>query len=173
MPIADILRHRELSLSYDATGYERKVQKHYDHEVGVGIGLFDRAEINLGHDFLGGESAQLILLLTEGSWGALSVGADSEATQFVAGRIDLAWCRLHCCGLWAGREKFVGVGADFDLGQYGSAGADYLGGPNGVASVAWGMDIAEGLSLTISASRPNRGSNGWSHGAGLSYGMRF
>lgn len=177
MPIADILKHREVALGYTISGYDRSFQKNYDHLMSGTVGLFDRVEIGGGHDLRGNGNWSAKVLLFENDKGGLSAGwmnIDGGASDpYVVGRLDFGALRVH--GGWGRFDKVnTGmVGLDYGFSDRIVFQADHFGGRDGYTWFAASYLLDGGWSLQAAYGKPNNSANPDSHFGFVGYGFRF
>jgi hypothetical protein len=181
IPVADILRHREISANHAITGFERNIDKRYIHSGGLTVGLFDRVEVGISSDYAGAELWDAKLLLTEGEHKgvgyAASVGIANgfgkAVDPYVAGRIDLQKLRLHG-GVWRISNVVQGfAGVDYELTDKWVLLADHIGGREGYTWVAAPYDLGGGLSVMGAMGRPNDRPAGFQHQVVFTYTVKF
>lgn len=181
IPVADILRHREISANHAITGFERNIDKRYIHSGGLTVGLFDRVEVGISSDYAGAELWDAKLLLTEGEHKgvgyAASVGIANgfgkAVDPYVAGRIDLQKLRLHG-GVWRISNVVQGfAGVDYELTDKWVLLADHIGGREGYTWVAASYDLGGGLSVMGAMGRPNDRPAGFQHQVVFTYTVKF
>lgn len=181
IPVADILRHREISANHAITGFERNIDKRYIHSGGLTVGLFDRVEVGISSDYAGTELWDAKLLLTEGEHKgvgyAASVGIANgfgkAVDPYVAGRVDLQKMRLHG-GVWRISNVVQGfAGVDYELTDKWVLLADHIGGREGYTWVAASYDLGGGLSVMGAMGRPNDRPAGYQHQVVFTYTVKF
>jgi hypothetical protein len=183
IPIADILRHREVLLTYGATGSGSPSRAQYGHANGALVGLFDRVEVGYDNDFAGGNTYNAKLLLWEGGEksvpGAISVGYcnanGNYGEPYVVGRYDLKNLRLHA-GYWRTEGANRGIfGVDFTAFRDATAMVEHITGTGGSTWVGVCVNIpkAPGLSVMFSAKFPTSRQERVEHTVTVGYGFRF
>lgn len=181
-PAADTLGHREATLGYIATGEGRRIDNRYSHTTSWTLGLFDKSEFGIGHNFLGAGTFSLKYSLWDDIEAApstaLAVGfmnvSGARVDPYISGRVDLSFARIHV-GVGRFDQLVQGyAGLDASLGQYGLLAVEYGSSPNGSLTAAWGYTVPKtSLFLQVGINKPNRGSNGWTHFGAVTYGFRF
>lgn len=182
IPIADILGHREVAISYGLTGNERSVDPRYSHYGSLNVGLYDKAEVAVGTDFAGTTTvhAKLLLYESEGprklavSAGVMNFEGRGHADAFLVGRLDLNGCRLHAGYLHNDTDRVI-LGADFPLATDWSGLVEYTSGPHGYAWAGINAPIpgVNGLSLMVAVGMPSVRGDGIQHQVAVTYGFRF
>ncbi len=181
IPIADILRHRELLAGYGASATEQNVSKLIGHTAGVEIGLFDRFELGYDTDFLGGNvfNAKALLLEDKDSGYAFSAGFQNYMPKtryiepFAVGRYNFKDFRLHAGWLKTDTSRLI-CGVDFPIGN-ATGMIEHTGGPGSVTQfgVSFPVPQLQGLSVLMSVGLPSRRSDGISGGILINYGVRL
>jgi len=181
IPIADILRHRELSGNHAITGTERNIDKRYYHSGGLTLGLADRVEVGVSTGYLGVHTWDAKLLLAEGEHKGVGYAASigiangfgKQVDPYAVGRVDFAKLRLHG-GAWRLGNVVQGIaGADYELAEKWVLMADHIGGREGYTWVAASYDVGGGLSIMGALGRPNTRSDGYQHQVVFTYTVRF
>ncbi|MBL8040739.1 MAG: hypothetical protein JNM04_05270 [Chthonomonas sp.] len=181
IPIADILRHREVSAVHTVTGFERNVDTRYLHSGGLTVGLFDRVEVGVSSDYAGTETWDAKLLLTEGEHKGIGYAASvgiangfgKSVDPYFAGRVDFKKLRLHG-GVWRLSNVVQGfAGLDYELNESWVLMADHIGGREGYTWVAASYDLGAGLSVMGTFGRPNTRSDGFQHQVVITYTVKF
>ncbi len=179
MPIADILRHREVVLGTTLAGTERNIDSRIYHSNSGTVGLWDRLEIGWAHDYEKTTSFSVKALLFENERGAVSAGVMSwrgdAIDPYVAARLDRGWFRLHLGWI---RQEGVSrgmIGFDADLGSGWTLMADHLSGPGSFTWVGFATELPglAGGSITLGLGIPSRRPDGFQGSFNVSYGFRF
>lgn len=183
MPIANILRHREASLYYAATGNERHISKTYVHGFGAQIGLLDRVELGYDTDFLGNNWWNAKVLIVDDPRGmpgfSLSVGSMNYQKglhdPYVVAGLDLDFARLHAGAIRVSNVKRAMFGVDFSVLGNCTGMIEHVTGPNSFTWASLNVPIpgVEGLALMGSVKFPSVKSDGIQHMVTLSYALRF
>jgi len=185
IPIADILRNREVYLNYYLSGNEQHIDNMTYHTHAVTVGLFDRIEIGYDNDTLGTTVYNGKLLLYEdpkdGRY-AVSAGVinwmDGKGDSYLVGRYDLDRVRFHVGWLKNDMNRLM-VGIDADLGtRWGlelSALADFVSGPS---SRTWlGLNVnfekTPGLGIMVAVGFPADKPEGIQYTVSIGYGFKF
>lgn len=183
--LADVLGHREFYYALTAAGNERNVSRGgYGWNQEIGMGLFDRAELTLGNDFLGGSYFGLKALLYEDKKPerfALAAGicdvsfrGGEDPGYYVVGRTNpTERLRLHFGCTHDDRYRLT-LGADYDLGHGCSAAVESISGPG--HAIWGGFNVPLGtpqLMLSVGVGVPDRHQEGLQHSVGVSYGFRL
>lgn len=181
IPIADILRHRELVLTYTLSGTEPSVDKRYYHSFSAQAGLVDKIEFGFDSYF---EDETLfnakLLLIEEPTVGkyALSIGVQnvsrSHADIYAVGRYDLDALRLHLGWLRDDRDRLM-LGVDFPIGDEYYGMLDVI---SGDGSYVWGggggsVPGVPGLSFSFGVGFPVQKEDAIQHFLAFTYGIRF
>lgn len=179
MPIADILKHREIGITAGSLGYERRVSKGYDHYNSVTVGLFDKIEVGYDNDFRHTTSGNVKLQLHEGKGTALSVGVQywsgKEAEAYAVGRYDGKGYRLHGGVLHSLGANRLMLGTDFPIGRDCTGSLEFVGGPGsqGWASIYYAIPQAPGLGVQLAVGASSDHAVGVQHSALLYYQFRL
>ncbi|MCW5937336.1 MAG: hypothetical protein KIT11_08525 [Fimbriimonadaceae bacterium] len=181
IPIADILRHRELALAYQVSGNEKNVDPKTSHSNGAELGLFDRLEIGYDNDFEGTSVANAKVLLYETpktgdlavSYGWMNWSGESY-DQYLAVRKDFAQFRLHAGWFQDDRNRLM-LGIDTPLNSNVTLMADFTRGPGSGTwvGVAGGVPGVDGLNWMVGFGLPIEKSDGLRHTAMVGYNVRF
>lgn len=181
IPIADILRHREMSFTHAIVGTEPRFDKRYIHAGGIQAGVFDRAEFGFDTDYEGDftfNAKALLYETPESGRFALSAGVqtfqDGKGDPYVVARMDFASFRLHGGWLRDTRHRMI-VGVDFPIcGDYVGI-AEHTTGRDGSTwfGVAGPLFGVPGLSFSVGIGMPHAKADPIQHTATISYGLRF
>lgn len=175
MPVADILRHRELSLGYTIAGSPNG-SRDVLHVPGFEIGLFDRVEFGFDSDLRGGNTLDAKVLLWESEMAALSVGIlgwqDNVSSRYIVGRYDYKGMRFHGSLMRTPDANVAQFGIDFAFGP-GTVMADYTSGRGGYTWLGYAFSPMDHVSVTLAGGRPTDASGGYQYYATVTYGMRF
>ncbi len=182
IPIADILKHREVYGYFSFTGNERNIDRQTYYFNSLNVGLFDRIELGYDNDFLGATVYHAKLLLCEGTktdYG-VSVGymnwspADHYGEAYIVGRYGLPnGLRFHAGALQNDRWRVM-AGVDYGIGNWTLA-ADWMSGPNNTLWTGATYDIAcvPGLSVSGFVGFPSVKSDGIQHQFSVNFAFRF
>jgi len=174
MPIADILKHREVGVTVGSIGYEQNVSKGYDHYNSVTVGLFDKIEAGYDNDFRHTTSGNVKLQLHEGKGTALSVGVQNwsggYSEPYLVGRIDAKGYRLHGGVIRTGGVVRLMAGTDFPVGRDFTGSVEFLSGPGsqGWASLYYAVPQVPGLGVQVAVGASSDRAAGVQH-SGLLY----
>lgn len=182
IPIADILKHREVFAYYGVSGNERNVDKSVGHAWSINVGLFDRVEVGFDNDTMGGtllhgkvnlyEATTQDMGLTVG-WMNWSV-ENTYAEPYLVGRYGFAnGPRLHV-GTTRNDRWRVMLGADYSAGDWTWA-VDWTSGPNSTtwAGFTYGIARVPGLSVSAYVGLPSVKADGIQHQVLLNYALKF
>lgn len=182
IPIADILRHREVTYGYSLGGTERNIDKSIWHSHCLTIGLFDRIEVGFDNDFLGTTTYNAKILLwetPETGQMALSAGiqnwdGSSYSEPYLVGRYDLPFCRVHVGALRDDRWRLI-AGVDFPIFGDWTGAIDFRSGPGSQIWAGFSAPIPgiDGLSLDVYGGFPIERSEGIQYSIGVTYFFRF
>lgn len=182
IPIADVLKHREVYLEYNSTCIEHHIDPTAYHFGAIQLGLFDRLEfgIDLGLDpkYHAVWNAKARLLESKDGKAALSAGLwncdDDYVEPYAVGMADLGWFRLHL-GLTHDDATRMIAGADGPIGRHFGWMADYMSGTREQFWFGFGFNHPqiEGLSLSLSAGVPLNKNQGWQGMLAVGYTGRF
>lgn len=180
MPIADILRHKEVVVQHSVSGTESSISSRYTHAFGLQAGILNRAEGGLDHDYQGNAVYNLkVQLLDEQAtkFGAFSVGTMNyvrgKGDWYSVGRYDGSGYRVHA-GFLSSDEMHAMVGVDAPF-HNGTVSLEYMGGNGGSISSSYTFNVPQvsGLAVQLVLTRPNDAADGLQHSAVVSYGFRF
>ncbi len=178
IPIADILRHREMEVGLSASGNERRIDPGYSWAPYVQGGLYDKVDLGYDNDFLGRTDFNFKALLVEKTGFAFSVGMTGlsfrgeRPTPYAVSRFDMGKVRLHAGVMRDDRYRGM-IGVDAEVVDGITFMADCITGPG---SVAWaGLNFrtpVPGLTVSIAGGVPFRRSEGVQHQIGLAYNFK-
>ncbi|MBV6457755.1 MAG: hypothetical protein HONBIEJF_00874 [Fimbriimonadaceae bacterium] len=185
IPIADILRNREVYLNYAVSGNEQHVDNMTYHAHAVTVGLFDRIEVGYDNDTLGTTIYNAKLLLyEEPSTGKYAVSAgvinwkDGRGDGYLVGRYDFDRVRIHVGWLKNDMNRLM-AGLDVDLGsRWGlelSALADFVSGPSSRTWLAPNVNFEKvpGLGIMVGVGFPADKPEGIQYTVSIGYGFKF
>lgn len=181
IPVADILGHREVVVSYLAFGNERNVDKAVTHYSYINVGIGDFAEVSFSDDLNADQGVHAKVKLLEGSNYMVSAGFSNysgrglEADFFVAGRYDWRNLRFHF-GYLKNDEHRGFFGADFPIFGNCTASLEWITGPDsyGWASLNIPVKQLPGLNLWAGVGLPSdRKAQGHQYQVGLWYGFKL
>ena len=179
IPIADLLRHRELYLQYSVNG----AGKLYSHSAGATVGLFDRIEIGVDTDFLGYHTYNAKALIVDSPKWAKGIMASVGVCNarggyrepYLAMSYEFEVARIHA-GYWRTEStNTVMLGTDFWPFPNATGMIEHISGPNGVtwAGLYYELPALPGLSIGAAVGVPNRKSDGTQHFLFVGYGIKF
>lgn len=175
MPIADILRHRELALGYTIAGSPNG-NREIHHVPGFELGLFDRIEFGFDSNLRGGDTVDAKLLLWESDKAAISIGVlgwhDTDSSRYVVGRYDYKNVRFHGSLMRTPDASVAQFGIDFAFGP-GAVMADYTSGRGGYTWFAYAFSPMDHVSVMLGAGRPTDSNGGYRYYSMVTYAMRF
>lgn len=177
IPVADILKHREVVLGHTLKGFDNKFDGRYSNFTSVTIGLFDRVEVGASTDYLGNNAWSAKALVYESDMGGFSVGlmnaADKRVDPYAVGRLDFGKLRVHG-GIGRFDNLRTGmIGVDYGFSDSIILQADHTGGSGGYTWFAASVLLGEGFSVQGAYGRPNNSANPDSHFVYVGYGFRF
>lgn len=167
MPIADILRDREVVLMHSVAGTAAEFGGNGTHSGSFLMGLGDRLEVGFDTDYKRGYSLNAKLLLyeepTEGRY-ALSAGvlnfAGTEFDEYVVARYDFPQFRFHAGWMYDTDSRLL-LGVDFPMFGDWSGMVEHVSGEDGYTYLGlYGyVKGVEGLSFGACVGLPNDDDN--------------
>lgn len=183
MPIAEILKHREIYLAHNAAGTERQIDKRILHSNTGVVGLFDRIEIGWVNDYGHETTLDAKVQIFDGAPGlanfALSAGfigwRGREIDPYLVGRYDAGAYRLHAGWIRESHEHKLMLGLDADMPSGFTFLADFFSGSSSFTYLGFSYEVpsVEGLLLTAGFGIPARRSDGYQGYVNVGYGFKF
>lgn len=173
IPVAEVLKHREISIGYGITGDPQSES----HDASLQIGLFDRIEIGTDQNLRGQGTWNLKVKIVEAADTAIAVGFTDHSGRttnwFGVASQSVGKLTLHG-GWWRtdDRSSLI-VGAEYEIGEI-SLMADHISGSEGSTWLGLSAPIAHvpGLEFGTALGVPNRRS-GLLHTFYVTYTFRF
>jgi len=183
IPIADVIKHREVAISQYWYGTERHIDQRWYPGWSVQVGLGNRIEGGLDHDYLGNAVGNVKLSLLEGHPkvpnAALAVGvmnwSGKVVDPYVVGRFDLKGLRLHGGWVRTGGASRLMAGMDFPITGSITGMVDGYTGPGSLwwIGASGNIDAIPGLNVWAGAGIPGRRSDGTQFGVVIGYFFRL
>ncbi len=180
MPIAQILKHREIYLAHNAAGTERQIDKRILHSNTGAIGLFDRIEIgwvnDYGHETTFDAKVQIFDGVSNFALSAGSMGwRGRDIDPYLVGRYDAGAYRLHAGWIRESNEHKLMLGLDADMPHGFTFLADFFSGSSSFTYLGFSYEVpaVEGLLLTVGFGIPARRSDGYQGYFNVGYGFKF
>jgi len=180
MPIADVLKHREVVIGYSISGNERNIDKDHIHYAWTTIGIGDGLEFAYGNDLRGQYTLHAKAQLYSGKNCALSIGAMNfmgdglQCDTFVVGRYDMPGYRLHA-GYQHDTEHRGIFGMDCPIFGNCTLMLEWKTGPSATGWYSVNIPIKQlpGWNIQLGGSVPADHHEGYQHTAILWWGGKF
>lgn len=181
IPIADVIKHKEVQMGYSATGNLNSDDKSTGHTSMLLFGFEDRFEIGVDTNMNGYRSMNFKILLLEEQTESkymLSAGvqewSEGYAEPYVVGALDLTKARVHAGWLKNDAHRLI-VGLEVPINKDWYLLADFISGREGASWIGvYGPLLGvSGFDITIGIGRPHDFQGSWQWMSAASFSPRL